>query len=269
VILILIHIIPAVILTCLLFKGGVKNWETYNIEQFNDSQLNATLKWQKDDKNHKMVTFQRKMIDDSKKQGIERIFSSNVICYFPPDRYEKPNWLSDSYHTISESEHLGLGEKFNGNLYTPLTVFSPVNDNLKWLLDVIVDSRAEVIQKGLQVDDKGQPILVNGQNLLNYSFAPRFNQGNLSPLLNARSNVEQILTDILGNQVCFELNMRNVKTSGRFRIVEKNSGNVVIPTFDSLSTGQMALFNLFVTIIRYADYNAVNKSIKLYESPEL
>ena len=74
---------------------------------------------------------------------------------------------------------------------------------------------------------------------------------------------ELLLSDILGKPVCFELNIRNVKTSGRFRIVEKSTGNVVIPTFDSLSTGQMALFNLFVTIIRYADYNDVNKSIKL------
>ena len=246
-----------------IFKGGVKNWETYNIEQFNNSQLSDALKWQKDEENYKGVTLQNQRIDDSKKEDIERIFSSNVICYFPPDRYEKPNWLADSYHTISEAEHLGLEEKYNGKLYTPISVFSPINDNLKWLLDVIVDSRAEVIMTAPQVDDAGKPIIVNGQPLYNYSFAPRFNQGNLSPLLTARSNVEQILTDILGKQVCFELNMRNVKTPGRFRIVEATSGNVVIPTFDSLSTGQIALFNLFVTIIRYADYNNVNKSIKL------
>ena len=246
-----------------IFKGGVKNWETYNIEKFNDSQLNTALKWQKDEENHKQVTFQGQMIGDTQKEDIERIFSSNVICCFPPDRYEKPNWLADSYHTISESEHLGLGEKYQGKLYTPLTVSSPVNDNLKWLLDVIVDSRAEVIQTGAQLDEKGHAITFNGQPLFNYGFAQRFNQRNLSPLLNARSNVEQILTDILGKEVCFELNMRNVKTSGRFRVVEKNSGDVVIPTFDSLSTGQMALFNLFVTIIRYADYNDVNKSIIL------
>ncbi len=239
-----------------IFKGGIKNWDVYNTEQFNGSPLNTALKWLKDDDNYKDVTFQSNKIDDSKKNDVEKIFSGNVICYFPPDRYEKPNWLADTYHTIAESEHLGLGEKYNGILYTPLTVSSPINDNLKWLLDVIVDSRAEVVQTELKYDYTGKPIQ-------NYGFAPRFNQGNLSPLLNARSNVEQILTDILGKQVCFELNIRNVKTSGRFRVVEKDSGKVVIPTFDSLSTGQMALFNLFATIIRYADYNDVNKSIKL------
>ena len=148
-----------------------------------------------------------------------------------------------------------LGEKFSGTLYTPITVFNPVNDNLKWLLDVIVDSRAEVVQNILTSD--------NGSITLGFKFAPRFNQGNLTPLMIARQNVEQILTDILGKEVCFELILRGDKTSGRFRIVEKNSGNVVIPTFDSLSTGQMALFNLFTTIIRYADYNDVNKSIQL------
>jgi hypothetical protein len=246
-----------------IFKGGLKNWDLYNTDFYDCSPLNAALKWSKEDENHKAVTFEKQLIDDSKKDAVERIFSSNVVCYFPPDRYEKPNWLADSYYTVAESEHLGVGEKYSGNLYTPLTVLSPVNDNLKWLLDVIVDSRAEVLQTGLQVDSKGQPIVMNGQPLFNYGFAPRFNQGNLSPLLNARSNVEQILSDILGKQVYFELNMRNVKTSGRFRVVEKATGNVIIPTFDSLSTGQMALFNLFATIIRYADYNDVNKSIIL------
>jgi len=132
-----------------------------------------------------------------------------------------------------------------------------MNDNLKWLLDVIVDSRAEVVLNAT---------IQNGTvQTTSYNFAPRFNQGNLVPLMNARNNVEQILSDILGKSVNFELNMRKVRTEGRFRIVEKEPGNIIIPTFDSLSTGQMALFNLFVTIIRYADYNDVNKSIKLNE----
>ena len=246
-----------------LFKGGEKNWDQYNCEQFNDVPLSTHLKWLNDDDNHKAVIFQNMAIDNSRKEDIQRVFLSNVICYFPPDRYEKPNWLADKYHMVSDSEGIEIEEKYNDSLYTPITVFRPVNDNLSWLLDVIVDSRAEVVQNGIQLDQNKNPLVVNGNVLFNYNFAPRFNQGNLSPLLNARSNVEQILSDILGKPVCFELNIRNVKTSGRFRIVEKSTGNVVIPTFDSLSTGQMALFNLFVTIIRYADYNDVNKSIKL------
>ena len=237
-----------------IFKSGVKNWDAYNSEQYSTNTLNAVLKWKKDGGNHKAVSLNKHVINGAMTEIVERIFTSNVICYFPPDRYEKPNWLSDSYHTISESEHIGLGENYSGNLYTPLTVFSPINDNLKWLLDVIVDSRAEVIQN---------ISLHNGTPTAVYAFAPRFNQKNLTSLLNARINVEQVLSDILGKQICFELNIRNVKTSGRLRAVEKNTGDVVIPAIDALSTGQMALFNLFVTIIRYADYNDVNKSINL------
>jgi hypothetical protein len=248
-----------------IFKGGNKNWTHYNNEQFPEIPLNVALQWASDVGNHKNITFQSQIIDDSKKVDVEKVFNNNVICYFPPDRYEKPNWLQDDYHNISEFEHLGLGEKYTGNLYTPITVFNPMNDNIRWLLDVIVDSRAEVIQNGIRVDQSGKPILIDGKLQYNYAYAPRFNQGNLTPLLNARLNVEQILSDILGKQVGFELNMRDVKTSGRFRIVEKVTGNIIIPTFDSLSTGQMALFNLFATIIRYADYNDVNKSIKLHD----
>jgi ABC-type dipeptide/oligopeptide/nickel transport system ATPase component len=238
-----------------VFKGGNKNWSSYNSEQFKDTPICDAIKWTNDSENHKAVSYASSLIDDSREKEIENIFTNNVLCYFPPDRYEKPNWLADSYHTISEYEHIRLCEKYRGNLYTPLTVFNPANDNLKWLLDVVVDSRAEVVQNVITMQ--------NDQQKIEYSFAPRFNQGNLIPLMNARKNAEQILSDILGKNVSFELNMRDVKTSGRFKIVEAASGETVIPTFDSLSTGQMALFNLFITIIRYADYNDVNKSIRL------
>jgi len=240
-----------------IFKCGKKDWEEYKTESFNNSiLLSPALNWSKEVNNHKAVALETQNVNN---ESIERIFESNVICYFPPDRYEKPNWLEDSYYTIAESEHLKLTEKFSGMLYNSITVSNPINENLKWLLDVIVDSRAEVVETGILTDEN------NGRATYAYGFAPRFNQGNLSPLLIARTNVELILSDILGKQVCFELNMRNVKNLGRFRVVERETGNVVIPTFDSLSTGQMALFNLFVTIIRYADYNDVNKSIKLHE----
>ena len=238
-----------------IFKSGNKDWETYKSEQFHDSQISDSLSWKTDEKNIKKVAFQNKILDSTKKQDIENIFSRNVICYFPPGRYEKPNWLSDSYHSTMEFEHIELVEKYTGRLYTPLTVINPVNDNLKWLLDVIVDSRAE-IQTSIGTD-------TSGEEIINYSFSPRFNPDNLIRLLNSRSNVERILSDILGIPVCFELNMRNVKNSGRFKIVEESSGKVVIPTFDSLSTGQMALFNIFATVIRYADYYDVSKSVSL------
>ena len=48
-------------------------------------------------------------------------------------------------------------------------------------------------------------------------------------------------------------------------IVKKDDGKVIVPTLNSLSTGQLALFNLFATIVRYADTNDINKSIRLEE----
>lgn len=78
-----------------IFKSGKKSWNDYNCEQFGDSPLNAALKWNNDDDNHKSIVIQEQ------KTNVKRIFSNNAICYFPPDRYEKPPWLSDSYHTSS------------------------------------------------------------------------------------------------------------------------------------------------------------------------
>ncbi|MDR0918456.1 MAG: ATP-binding protein [Oscillospiraceae bacterium] len=80
----------------------------------------------------------------------------------------------------------------------------------------------------------------------------------------ALKNIEKIMSKILNKEnIYFHLNWRSQKGGNRFCIKDAND-NILIPTFDSLSTGQLALFNMFATIIRYADYNDINKSIQLH-----
>lgn len=47
--------------------------------------------------------------------------------------------------------------------------------------------------------------------------------------------------------------------------MDEIDNSIVIPTLDSLSTGQSALFNMFATIVRYADTININNSIHLAE----
>ena len=55
-----------------------------NVQEKVDGVLLAGLSW-KQENNFKGTT-----VDKTK---AEKIFSENVICYFGPDRYEKPAWL--------------------------------------------------------------------------------------------------------------------------------------------------------------------------------
>ena len=177
---------------------------------------------------------------------VETIFNENVICYFPPGRYERPNWMGNKYYDSNKFEHPSVQERFSGRLYNPILVLDVTSETLQWLLDVIADSRCDVKY------DKN-----NNWNIIHCDTVY------LQMMNIARHNVEKIMGKILEEEVYFGLNYRTANGS-RFNINSVN-GTLRIPTLNALSTGQSALFNMFATIIRYADSNDINKSINLKE----
>lgn len=176
----------------------------------------------------------------------KKVWKNNVICYFGPNRYERPVWLGDSYYTSLTYMHPAVNDRFDGHLDNPIMVQDVTNSNLQWLLDVIADSRCDTAGN---VEDKQLQIVNVKVN-------------DLILMRQARENLEEILSIILGKDVFFKLNLRNSHSS-RFCVVEKEHGEMVCPSLDSLSTGQSALFNIFATIVRYADNNNINSSIQL------
>ena len=180
------------------------------------------------------------------KKQAEKLFIENAICYFPPNRYEKPNWMGKDYYDISESEHPSVKEKISGRLDKPILVENVTARTLQWLLDVIADSRADVKLEGhvLNIDDQ------------------RTNVQDLPVLGKARKNLESIMSTILDKNIYFGLNYRN-SGSSRFNVNSIENGNLVALSLDALSTGQSALFNMFATIIRYAEMDNLNKSVEL------
>lgn len=177
------------------------------------------------------------------KKSAEQIFENNVICYFGPDRYEKPAWLGYKYYHTDDVPHFSISANWSGNLKNEITVKNVTNTNLRWLLDVIADSRADISNE-------------NGLSIAHVGI------DNLLLLGSARKNIEKIMSSILGEAVYFSLNFRNTGGS-RFRILREKDNTAIAPSLDALSTGQIALFNTFATIIRYADNNDINQSIYL------
>lgn len=179
------------------------------------------------------------------------IFSNNVLCYFGPERYEKPYWMGDLYYDLSNYEHPSVNTRTDGQLYKPISVVNVIKPTLQWLLDIIVDSRADI--------DENEGIL----QIANLGIEnAKTNLQNLYALGVARKNVEKIMSKILNEEIYFGLNYRN-SSGSRFNIKLKSNNKMIIPSLDALSTGQSALFNMFATIIRYADTDDINKSITL------
>ena len=213
-----------------VFKAGKLSME----ELKEKIDVNSSISWNDTDG--------IKDVNTSEKDA-ENAFNRDIVCYFGQDRYEKPAWMGKSYFNNEDGCHLALKENWSGILKNPITIKNVTGDSLQWLLDIIADSRADIEF----VDDT------------NINFIHQ-NVPELKLLLQSRKNVETILSKILGKDVFFLLNRRD-QWNSRFRILSKNG--VVSPTLDALSTGQLALFNMFSTIARYGDVGNINNSIHL------
>ena len=208
---------------------------THNFTVLSGYAANSGISWEENE-NYKNV--------DIEEKKSKNIYNKDVICFFGPDRYEKPNWMGEKYYISSEYEHLSIHEKWSRHLQNPIVVKNVTATNLQWLMDVIADSRADI---------EG--------NIGNLQIA-HITVNDLLLLSTARKNLETIMSKILGKEVYFGLNLRS-QGSSRFNIRLKADNSIIVPTLDSLSTGQIALFNMFSTIVRYADRNDLNKSIRL------
>ena len=197
----------------------------------------------------KRVNTNRNLNEDS---FVRECLSSQVIAYFPPDRYERPNWLHKSYYErisdnfISDGIHLNINEDFINDYKNPITVNCGESDLLHWLLDVIADSRIDV---DVQSAGKLTAYTTNSfEDIKTYSFA--------------RHNVQRILSTILGEYVKFDLKPRSFGNA-RFNIVVRKDSKVFSPSLSSLSSGQIALFKMFATIVKYSDSYGVQRSCYL------
>lgn len=168
-------------------------------------------------------------------------FFSNSYCYFPSDRYELPYWLNKD--SISESEQFLDVQRFNGVLDREILVRRSINDVKQWILEVFLDSRADLIF----VDDK----VITSTDL-----------ATLKLLKQSIENIENILSKIVQKDIAINLNFRGHSHS-RIKLVEKNTGKLFIPTLDNLSAGQSTLLGIFATIIKYSDRDQISKSINL------
>lgn len=218
------------------FIGGKLDQATYKSQALIPESTH--IRWEED-------VFQKNI--SCLKQQAKQIFSDNIFCYFGPDRYARPQWMGKSYFEDREEtiSHLSYAQHISGEIINPIQENEQTQRTLEWLLDVIADSRPDV-----EFDDK-QIKLVHLEET-----------NDLRLLGIARRNIETIMSRILGRDVYFGLNYRSAGGS-RFSIIDAENGEKIIPTLDSLSTGQSALFNIFATLIRYADHIDINKSICL------
>lgn len=219
-----------------IFKSGDITFSDY-LENEN-IPFDKELDW-KEASNSKNAVAEKKLI--------EHVFDTTVVASFSPMRYEKPAWMGEKYHYSQEDVTFSHGRQFNGYLTNPISVECDSEKTLAWLFDIIADSRADLERKR---GDEGYTIVYPGVR-------------DIDLLSISRQNAEKLMSAILGQTVIFRMGNRSNK-GRRLRICD-NYGNTLVPSLDALSTGQLALFNMFSSIIRYADNDDINLSYKLNE----
>jgi len=216
-----------------LFKAGELSFDKYKEDR--GVPIANQLNWNQES-NFKAVIAEERIAHN--------IFEKDILCYFGPNRYMKPSWMGNKYFVTNDVDTYSLRPRYNRQLNNPITAVNIPELTLQWLFDVITDSRADLKKVGT-----------------GYIIAyPTTND--LTLLSVARSNAEQIMSNILGEPVIFRMGNRSLGKS-RFSIVRKGDQSTLVPSLDALSTGQLALFNLFATIIRYADTDNINLSHRL------
>ena len=218
-----------------LFKSGTISFDEY--VQSGQEIVDQKLNWQ-DESNYKKVTV--------KKENVPDIFKKSIVCFFGPNRYMKPSWMGNKYFASDEVETYSLRSNYARQLNNPITAINISELTLQWLFDIITDSRADLEK--------------NGNN-----YTITFPGADALDLLSiSRQNVEQLMSAILDENIIFRMGNRS-SGKRRFSILRKEDGTKLVHSLDALSTGQLSLFNMFATIIRYADTDDINLCHRLNE----
>lgn len=200
--------------------------------------------WQENEPFHKVVTGDEKQI--------EMFFQNGAVCFFPSSRHERPHWLN--FSAVEDQPLFGNDLWVSGVLGKALIVERAAEDNRQWLMDVLLDSLVDG-------DFVAGSLTLEGTQQLQWQ--PRSNLQDKLWLKIGRQNVESLLRFVLEDENAqLILNYRNAVYG---RVAIRLANGVIVPSLIHLSAGQALLFNLFATIVRYADRADLQKSIHLSE----
>ena len=177
--------------------------------------------------------------DNSNKSKVEGLFAKNCVLYFPPNRFEEPAWLNEE-NLNAKAQYMDL-RHVQGYGNRKVINYSPLYDNQNWLFEVIYDRAAFEIQ----TSNLDLPIANSNVTIPLPVFS-----GYSGDATSTYETALQIVRSIIarGQDVRFGIGKRH----NRVVSVQSESGQIV-PNIFQLSSGETALLNLFLSILRDFD----------------
>ena len=177
---------------------------------------------------------------------LREIFSRNCVLYFPANRFEEPAWLNQE-NLLSQAEYMDP-KRIMGATTRRVINYAPLQESQNWLFEVVYDRavfEAQTVNVPLQVGNTGQslqlPAIV----------------GHFGNATRAFESVLQIIQKIMRE---FE-GVRFAIGPRQNRIVSLEGANgQIVPNIFQLSSGETALLDLFLSILRDFDLSGVTFS---------
>ncbi len=171
---------------------------------------------------------------------IEDVFSKNCILYCPPNRFEEPAWLNEE-NLKAKAKYMDM-KHLQGHTERKVINYSPLQDNQNWLFDVAYDRVAFELQvRNIVATIQDQSHLSGIPVLTGYS--------------GQATNVYEIAIQIVRTVMSMNENIRFGIGRRLDRVVSIMDGNdkQFVPNIFQLSSGETALLNLFLSILRDFD----------------
>jgi len=156
------------------------------------------------------------------------------FLFFPPNRFEEPDWLNEN--NLKNKVEYYRTSGFQNNSDRKVISHSPLKENESWLLDLIYDANALENQ------------LVQVPSITGNAPAARMVRNGPA------SRKLEIVTAVLQKLLRFDGQLQYIVGRRSQRRISLGDGQQTIVTnLFGLSTGQTAVLNIFLSILRSAD----------------
>lgn len=178
----------------------------------------------------------------NKIQQLKTVIDSNCLLYFPANRFEEPSWLN--YENLTNKADYRFLNRTSNISNRQIINYSPLRDTQNWLLDLLFDKYALEIK----TQNFNFPVNQQGQQQINIPL-PLF-AGYQGESHNIHNAILLFLKSLFQTDENIRIGVG--KRRARSISVMKNE-QAWIPNIFNLSSGETALLNIFLSIIKDFD----------------
>ena len=193
-----------------------------------------------DDEHDQYVSFQQ-----THKKTLGDLFSTNCVLYFPHNRFEEPAWLNED-NLRSKAQYMHP-TRMQDHTDRQVVSYSPLAANQDWLFDLLYDTHVLLTETQQQ-----QAWVTDAKGTLRPTVLDVVVErtGRATHFYTVALNVLQEILGHTGARVRFGVGRRRNR---RVAVMSADSNAMLVPNIFQLSSGEGALLNLFLSILRDFD----------------